>query len=147
MNNDRNVDELEEEDMLRIGINYIKYVIADEQIIQDIARVSGDINPIHLDDEYAKRTLFKKRIAHALFCINGISMVIGNHLPGEGTVLISQKFQYIRPVYIGDVIKITVTVVKVLSESRYLLETICENQENDIVLKGESLVKWRKKLE
>lgn len=132
--------------MLQIGTSHIKYIRANDQTIQDIARVSGDINPIHLDDQYAKETVFRKRIAHALFCINGISMVIGNYLPGKGTILISQNFQYIRPVYIDDVIKITITVVNVLGKGKYLLETICENQENDIVLKGESVVKWEKKL-
>lgn len=146
MNSNKYVDEFDKDGRLKLGTNYIKYFIANEQIIQDIARVSGDKNPIHLDDEYAKKTVFGKRIAHALFCINGISMVIGNYLPGKGTILISQKFQYIQPVYIDDVIKITVIVVDVLAENKYLLETTCENQENNIILKGESLVKWEKKL-
>jgi len=131
--------------VLKIGSSYTKYIEASEQAIQDIARVSGDINPIHLDEEYAKQSVFGKRIAHALFCINGISMVIGNYLPGEGTVLISQKFQYIKPVYINDVIGVTVTVKDVLPPNKYILETICKNQENNIVLKGESVVKWGKK--
>lgn len=131
--------------MLKIGSSYTKYIEASEQVIQDIARVSGDINPIHLDEEYAKQSVFGRRIAHALFCINGISMVIGNYFPGEGTVLISQNFQYIKPVYINDVIGITVTVKDVLPQNKYILETICKNQENNIVLKGESVVKWEKR--
>ncbi len=131
--------------MLKIGSSCTKFIEASEQVIQDIARISGDINPIHLDEEYAKQSVFGKRIAHALFCINGISMVIGNYLPGEGTVLISQKFQYIKPVYINDVIGVTVTVKDVLPQNKYILETICKNQENSIVLKGESVVKWEKK--
>ncbi len=131
--------------MLKIGSSCTKFIEASEQMIQDIARISGDINPIHLDEEYAKQSVFGKRIAHALFCINGISMVIGNYLPGEGTVLISQKFQYIKPVYINDVIGVTVTVKDVLPQNKYILETICKNQENSIVLKGESVVKWEKK--
>lgn len=106
--------------------------------------MSGDINPIHLDEEYAKKSKFGKRIAHALFCINGISMVIGNYFPGEGAVLLSQNFQYIHPVYIDDVIEIAVTVADILSKNKYLLETVCKNQKGNIVLKGESIIKWGK---
>lgn len=130
--------------MLELGSSCVKYIAVSERIVNDIARVSGDVNPIHLDEEYAKKSVFKKRIAHALFCINGISMVIGNYLPGEGAILISQKFQYLKPVYIDDVVKVIVTVIDVLPKDNYLLETICENQEKEIVLKGESLVKWKK---
>lgn len=130
---------------MEIGSSYTKCIKASEQTIQDIADVSGDINPIHLDEEYAKQSVFGKRIAHALFCINGISMILGNYFPGEGTILISQNFQYKQPVYINDVIEITVTVADRMPKNKYLLETICKNQEGRIVTKGESVVKWEKK--
>lgn len=133
--------------MLEIGSIHTEYIVASEQTIRDIARVSGDVNPIHLDEAYAEKSIFGKRIAHALFCINGISMVIGNHFPGEGTVLVSQKFQYMQPVYINDVIGVTVKVVDILPKNKYLLETVCQNQSGNIVLKGKTVVKWEKKLQ
>ena len=71
-------------------------------------------------------------------------MIIGNYLPGAGTILISQNFQYKRPVYIDDAIETVVTVESILSGDRYLLSTVCKNQKGEVVLEGESIVKWEK---
>lgn len=128
--------------MLNIGNSFSTSVTAEEQTIQEIARLSGDINPIHLDEEYAKQTVFGRRIAHALFCQNIISMIIGNHLPGPGAILLSQSFHYRKPVYIGDTIETTVTVKEIRAGNRYVLDTTCKNQENELVLDGESVIKW-----
>lgn len=128
--------------MLDVGTSFSTSVVAEEQTIQEIARLSGDMNPIHLDEEYARQTVFGRRIAHALFCQNIISMIIGNHLPGWGAILLSQNFRYRKPVYIGDTIETTVTVKEVLSPNKYVLNTVCKNQENEIVLDGESVIKW-----
>ncbi len=128
--------------MLEIGSSYKKVIVADDKAVREIARISGDSNPIHLDEDYAQKSEFRKRIAHALFCINGISMIIGNYLPGNGAVLISQNFRYRKPVYIGDSIEITVEVAGILAGNKYLLRTLCKNESKDIVLDGESVVKW-----
>lgn len=128
---------------LNKGDSYSKKFIASDEIVRAIAEVSGDINPVHLDDEYASRTIFKKRIAHGLFCLNGISMIIGNFFPGKGAILISQTFSYRKPVYIGDEIEITITIQNIIIEKDVLeLECICENQNKEIVLSGLSKVKW-----
>ena len=128
--------------MLKVGSSYIKTVVADEQTIEKIAEVSGDKNPIHLNQAYAEQSKFGKRIAHGLFCINAISMIIGNYLPGNGTVLLSQNFQYKKPVYIDDRIEVTVSVANCISENKCTVRTICKNQRDDIVLDGESVVIW-----
>ncbi|MBD5517476.1 MAG: MaoC family dehydratase [Lachnospiraceae bacterium] len=128
--------------MLEIGSTFTKTIVADERTIKKIAEVSGDMNPIHLDKEYAEHSMFGRRIAHGLFCINAISMIIGNHLPGNGTILLSQNFQYIKPVYIDDQIEVTVTIVNCLPGNKYTLRTLCKNQMGDIVLDGESVVRW-----
>lgn len=129
---------------LEIGQSFSKTIVASEQTVQDIARISGDMNPIHLSDEYAKQSVFGRRIVHALFCHNIISMIIGNHLPGNGTILVSQTFNYRKPVYIGDTIETAVTVKQILSGDKYVLSTICRNQKREVVLDGESIVKWKK---
>lgn len=129
--------------MLRVGSSYTTVIVADEQIIRKIADVSGDKNPIHLDDMFANNSKFGRRIAHGLFCLNAISMIIGNHLPGKGSILISQYFQYKQPVYIDDLIEVKVTVIECMPKDRYILRTLCTNQMNDIVLDGESLVSWK----
>ena len=127
--------------MLGVGSTFTKTIIADERTIKEIAEVSGDMNPIHLDKAYAERSMFGRRIAHGLFCINAISMILGNHLPGNGTILLSQNFQYIKPVYIDDQIEVTVTIINCLPRNKYTVRTICKNQMGDIVLDGESVVR------
>ncbi len=133
--------------MLQVGSSYSKIFVASEKIIEDIAKVSGDTNPIHLSEEYAQDSIFGRRIAHALFCHNIISMIIGNYLPGNGTILISQTFQYRYPVYIGDEIEAKVVVRNVLPNGKYVLHAICKNHEGKIVVEGESVVRWGTKKE
>lgn len=128
--------------MLKIGSSCTKIVVADEHTIKRIADVSGDTNPIHIDKEYAERSVFGRRIAHGLFCINAISMILGNYLPGKGTILLSQNFQYRKPVYIDDQIEVTVAIVNSLPGNKYTVRTLCKNQMGETVLDGESVVKW-----
>lgn len=129
--------------MLNIGDSYSGKFIATDEVIRDIARISGDQNPVHLDDSYAANTVFGKRIAHGLFCLNAISMILGNHFPGNGTILLSQTFDYKRPVYIGDEIEVTLTISEIVQEkSIYVLSAVCRNQLKKDVLCGISKVKW-----
>ena len=128
--------------MLEVGKSYSISVTATDEVIKNIAKISGDVNPIHLNDEYAASSIFGRRIAHGLFCINAISMIIGNYLPGPGAVLVEQSFQYKKPVYIGDEIRVTVTVRERMCKDLYLLNTICRNQVGQLVLDGVSKIKW-----
>lgn len=129
--------------MINLGDSYSQKFIASDEVVRDIAKVSGDINPVHLDEEYAKETIFGKRIAHGLFCLNAISMILGNYFPGNGTILLSQSFKYINPVYINDEIEVVLTVQEINHEKNiYVLSTVCKNQNSKIVLEGASTVKW-----
>lgn len=131
-------------DKWKTGDQVIKKITATDEIVREIARISGDINPVHLDDRYAEKTVFGKRIAHGLFCLNGISMVIGNHIPGIGSILLSQTFRYKKPVYIGDEIQVIVKIKDIeKAKGIYELETFCLNQGQEVVLEGISKVKWR----
>lgn len=128
--------------MLKVGDSYVQSFTATDQTIRDIAKVSGDINPIHLDEAYASKSIFGRRIAHGLFCLNAISMILGNHFPGMGTILLSQSFEYKAPVYIGDVITVEVTVTEAMPKGVYLLSVVCQDQNRRKVLTGISKVKW-----
>ena len=128
--------------MLKVGDSYAQSFTATDQTIMDIAKVSGDINPIHLDEAYASKSIFGRRIAHGLFCLNAISMILGNHFPGMGTILLSQSFEYKAPVYIGDVITVEVTVTEAMPKGVYLLSVVCQDQNRRKVLTGISKVKW-----
>lgn len=128
---------------IKIGQSFCKRFKATDEVVRAIAAVSGDRNPVHLDDRYAAGTVFGKRIAHGLFCLNGISMILGNYFPGEGTILIKQEFSYRKPVYIDDEIEICVSVQEINIEKEIVkLECTCKNQNGEVVLCGYSKVKW-----
>ena len=109
--------------------------------IQAFADVTGDHNPVHVDESFAKTTRFGRRIAHGMFTASLISSVLANKLPGEGSVYLTQTLQFVAPVYPGDDVTARVTVTDV-RESRGIvkLETICLNQRDEIVLRGEAVV-------
>ncbi len=105
------------------------------------AGISGDSNPVHINEEYAKKTFFKTRIAHGMLSAGFISTILGNRLPGPGTIYISQMLQFLAPVRIGDTITANVEVVDILSEkNRVTLKTVCINHDGTTVLTGEAVV-------
>ncbi|WP_293678486.1 MaoC family dehydratase [uncultured Phenylobacterium sp.] len=108
--------------------------------IEAFAEVSGDINPVHLDDAYAKTTTFGERIAHGMLSASYISAVLGGRLPGPGCIYLSQSLRFRRPVRIGDLVVARVTV-KTLDASRghVTLDTVCEVS-GKTVIDGEALV-------
>ena len=116
-----------------------------EQLINDFAKVSGDFNPIHIDEEYAKSTIFGKRISHGMLVASFISNVIANQLPGPGTIYLSQDLSFKKPVFIGDEITATVEVLeKKDNKPIYKLKTTCFNDRKETVIEGESYVRYEK---
>lgn len=129
----------EKSEIMKIGDNAsIRKVITDEDILT-IAKL-GDTNPLHLDDEFARKMGFKGRIAHGIISINLISTVLGTMLPGNGTILLSQNMNFRAPVYSNDTITATVEVIKI-REKIITLKTDCYNQYNEPVLIGKVVVK------
>ena len=97
-----------------------------ERDIQVFADVSGDHNPVHLDADYAAKTMFKQRIAHGILSAAYISAVFGMKLPGPGAIYISQTLAFKAPVKIGDTVVTTVKVVELVPEKkRARFETVC----------------------
>jgi len=116
-----------------------KRITADD--IEAFAGVTGDRNPIHLDDEFAKQTRFGRRIAHGMLSASLISSVLANRLPGEGSVYLGQTLQFVAPVFPGDEITARVIVREVREDKPILkLETICVNQRDEVVIRGEATV-------
>lgn len=108
-----------------------------EELVNNIANLSGDRNPVHLDETYAKNTPFGKKIAHGLLCLGMISNVLASKLPGEGTVLLEEKIKYRRPVYIGDTIKCICTIKeKLVDKNKLIISVLCINDYKDTVLEG-----------
>ncbi len=107
------------------------------------AQVSGDHNPIHLDAEYAERSFFGKRIAHGFLVGSLISAVLGNDLPGPGSIYLSQSLRFLAPIHIGDTVTVTVKVMALRDDKRIVtLHTVCANQHGTPVLSGEATIKY-----
>jgi 3-hydroxybutyryl-CoA dehydratase len=109
--------------------------------IHAFAEVTGDHNPLHLDDEYAAKTRFGRRIAHGMLCASLISAVLANELPGAGSVYLSQTLKFVKPVFPGDTVTARVTVIGIRDDKPIMkLETVCLNQRDEPVLQGEATV-------
>ena len=97
---------------LKINQSYTDSVKVTNTIIKKFASASGDKNPIHLNDKFAKNSIFGTRIAHGMLIASFISSVIGNKFPGNGTIYVSQNLEFKRPVKINDLVKIRIVVKK-----------------------------------
>ena len=105
------------------------------------AGITGDLNPAHVNEDYAKDTFFKTRIAHGMLSASLISTVIGTILPGPGTVYMRQEVSFLAPVKFGDTVTAIVEVVEIMADKkRVRLKTFCINQEKTTVVDGEALV-------
>ena len=118
---------------------YVRKVITDQDI-EKFAEISTDHNPVHLDDEYARDTIFEGRIAHGMLTAGLVSAVIGEQLPGHGTIYMSQNLKFLAPVRPGDLVHAEVKVIDmVIDKRRVKLDCRCEvNGKN--VLVGEAMV-------
>lgn len=116
-----------------------------DEMVRTFASLTGDNNPVHLDDEYAATTRFGKRIAHGMIAASLISATLANDLPGPGTVYLSQTLQFKAPVYPGDTVTAIIEVKSVREDKPIAtLTTTCVNQENVVVLEGEAVVLFKK---
>lgn len=107
------------------------------------AGITGDFNPIHIDQVAAKASYAHSRIVHGALVSSMISTVIGLHLPGPGTVYMQQDSKFLKPVYIGDTVTAVVEVIEILNRTKGIinLRTYVKNQNNELVLDGHAVVK------
>lgn len=125
---------------LKVGqsANFAKTIT--EGDIYSFAGLTGDLNPAHINEQYAKKTKFKGRIAHGMLSAGLISAVLGMQLPGPGTIYLSQKLQFLAPVRIGDTVTAKVQVESIDEKNyRVVLRTTCMNQEGTLLVDGEAL--------
>ena len=118
----------------------VSKTIADEDV-RAFAELTGDRNPVHLDEEYAASTRFGRRIAHGMLGASLISTVLANELPGRGTVYLSQTLRFTAPVFLGDTVTARVVVKGVREDKPVVtLETVCTNERGERVVEGEAVV-------
>jgi 3-hydroxybutyryl-CoA dehydratase len=125
---------------MSLEVGYVKEidrVITSKEVIQ-FSEISGDHNPIHLDSEYAKNTIFKQRIVHGMHSVSFISGLLSGIFNDFDSIYVSQSIKFIRPIYLDEVIKIKVILKKIIqSKSLYIFDTFCEVN-GDIAVKGQA---------
>jgi len=127
-----NIDDIE------IGMSASYSQTITDADIKSFAGISGDNNPVHMSDEFAQSSRFKKRIAHGLLSASFFSALFGTKLPGEGCVYVGQSFRFKLPVYVDDTVTATIIVTSVDKENgRIFFDTRCRVR-NRIVIEGEA---------
>jgi 3-hydroxybutyryl-CoA dehydratase len=112
-----------------------------EDDIATFGRLSGDYNPVHFDEEYARTTRFGGRIAHGILAAAFVSAVLGTKLPGPGAIYLGQTYKFTAPVRIGDTVTAAVEVTAFREDKRIVtLKTECSNQRGEVVLTGEAVL-------
>ena len=128
---------------MEVGQSHSMSKTVTESDVYTFAGVSGDFNPAHLNEEYAKTTMFGGRIAHGMLSAGFISAVIASQLPGG--IYVSQTLKFTAPVRFGDTVTATATVKEIFPEkNRVILETVCTNQDGKVVITGEAVAMPRK---
>ncbi|CAB1261806.1 MaoC family dehydratase [Clostridium sp. WLY-B-L2] len=127
-------------DELKIGDRAYFEKIVSEDDVYSFAEITGDFNPLHVDEKKYK-DVFKKRIAHGALIAGYLSACIGMYLPGPGTIYLSQNSKFNLPVYFGDTIKVEIEVLEIYkNENIAKLKTTCTNSTGHKVLTGEAFV-------
>ena len=128
-------------DTINIGDSASLSKTVTETDVYLFAGITGDLNPAHTNEVAASKTMFGGRIAHGMLSAGFISAVLGMQLPGPGTIYLGQELKFTKPVRIGDTITATATITEMIVEKNIIkLETICTNQDGDIVVKGMATV-------
>ena len=126
---------------LQIGDKFSASKQITDSVVRAFAELSGDYNPIHLDEEFAKTTRFGKRIAHGMISGALISAVLGYEFKERKIVYLSQTLKFTAPVFLDDTVTATATVANIREDKPVVtLETICTNQNGETVVKGEAVV-------
>jgi acyl dehydratase len=110
--------------------------------VEDFSRISGDKNPVHLNDDYAAATTFGKRIVHGILVTGLISAILANQLPGEGTIYLGQEISFLAPVYLNEEIRAEVEITELRADKKIVkLSTNCFRLDGTQVIRGNATVK------
>ena len=112
-----------------------------ESMIQEFAKLSGDYNPHHIDEEYAKKTKYEKRICHGMLLASLFSKLTAMYLPGQGSLYISQTLNFVSPAFIDDVVTASGEITKISSSTGIVrVKTEITNMNNNLLVSGEAKV-------
>lgn len=128
-------------DEIKVGDSARRDSVITDDIVMRFSALIGDTNSFHVSDENAAKTVFKTRIAHGIHLATFISTLVGQKLPGFGTIYCSQTFEFHKPVYIGETITTEVVVLEKLSHHRLSMSTILYDDKGEVILDGIAVVK------
>ena len=136
--------------MYKVELNHeVEFVKTFSQAdVETFAEISDDKNPIHLDQEYAANSIFKKKVVHGVLMVSMFSKIFGTIYPGNGGIYLTQTSKFLKPVFIGETIK---AKVKLLSfdntKKQGIFSTECFNQDEKLVITGEAKILFPDKFE
>ena len=131
-------------DSIGIGDRAERTTAITAELVAGFADLTGDDNPVHLDEEYAKDTFFGRRVAHGMISASLIAALMGSELPGPGTIYLSQELRFMAPVFPGDVVTVALEVVEKVAASRKIrLTTTARKADGQIVIEGTAWVLLR----
>jgi len=124
-------------DEIEIGLKHYFEVIIDEKLEQNFAEISGDFNPLHMDEQYAKETKFGDRVCHGMLLASFFSRLVGMYLPGKNALYFSQNLNFLEPCYIGDQVTVQGEVIDKSEATQIIkLKTTIKNQEEKLLIEG-----------
>ena len=128
-------------DSITVGINHEFEITVTEKLVSDFSVISGDFNPLHIDENYATKTKFKKRVCHGMLLASFLSRLVGMYLPGKNALYFSQILNFISPCFINDKITVKGEIIdKNYATKIITLKTSKKNQKNELILDGEAKV-------
>ena len=128
-------------DDIEIGQSKNFQIIVDEALVESFAKVSGDLNPLHMNEEYAKNTKFGKRICHGMLLASFFSRLVGMYLPGVNALYFSQNLNFVNPCYVGDNVTIVGEVIDKSEATKIIkLKTIVKDEQEEILVEGTAQV-------
>ncbi|MBA2621007.1 MAG: MaoC family dehydratase [Acidobacteria bacterium] len=126
---------------IKIGDSFSVSKQITDEIVRAFAELSGDFNPIHVDEEFAAQTRFGRRIAHGMISGALLSAVLGYEFKERKILYLSQTMQFVAPTFIDDTITATATVLKIREDKPVVtLQTVCKNQDGETTVSGEAVV-------
>ncbi len=127
--------------MISVGQIYTHEFQFSQEEVNQFAQVTGDKNPVHIDAEYAAKTMFKKPIMHGMLSASLFSKVLGTLFPGEGTIYLKQSLNFLKPMYVDTKYQAIFTVKELIKDkNRAVIETVIQNPEKFVCTSGEATV-------
>ena len=122
---------------IQIGLEHHFEITIDKKLVEDFAKISGDFNPLHMNEQYAKKTKFGKRVCHGMLLASFFSKLVGMYLPGKNALYFSQNLNFIRPCFIGDKIIVKGEIIDKSESTKMIkIKTTIKNIEGQVLVEG-----------